>query len=286
MMEYKVKLKEIGFEITKKCNFGCIHCYLEKNSKQELDIDFIKNFIVNFGDDFNTIYITGGEPLCHKNFLEIFKLIIKSGYFTMLFTNASMFTEDIFNEFKKNIPHKIKISIYGMSDETYNKVTHRRGMFKQVIRNIQILKSFNANISLKFILLNENKRDLKQFLSFSKKNNLPYTIYTNMLPIIDENNNLLNLTLSSDHLKSIFQEAQIYNYNEKSQNCNFCDAGKNIFIDSGSILRGCPVLKTKYDCPVSNISNNIKFNNIRDKIATYCKDKPSCPAFLNLQESV
>ncbi len=86
-------------ELTSKCNLNCAYCYnnCSNNTIDYLPVDVVKNLIDKAHIlQINDISFSGGEPLLHPNFMEIFD------YYTSVFgkgptliTNASLLTDNL-----------------------------------------------------------------------------------------------------------------------------------------------------------------------------------------------
>lgn len=169
---YKKELHRINYIITEFCNLQCSHCcrsafYLNQpnNSNVIANIDIIKKIV-----DYNPkeITITGGEPLIVKNLDEIINYL-KYNYKgkVILSTNAILINEtnvknlsDFFNGFD--------ISIDGINQEKCDEI-RGEGTFCKVIKNIELLKKYNAKgISLSIALDRRTRSDTEQFIEMCK----------------------------------------------------------------------------------------------------------------------
>lgn len=156
------------FELTPRCNFNCKMCYvhlLEKDIPKygkELSakkwIDIAKQ-----AKEAGTTWlcITGGEPLLHPEFEEIYTQLSKMGFFITLQTNASLIPkyQKLFENYP---PRSIKITLYGSNNETYKKVCQIDNGFTKVHQSIQLLKKMNIPIQLVSTITKQNLDDIKK----------------------------------------------------------------------------------------------------------------------------
>jgi len=106
--------------ITKRCNLNCKGCYSKKlhtNTKDELTperFDSILNEAVELG--VSLVLLAGGEPLVRADLIQVtekYKSIL-----IPLFTNGTLFTDDMIKRFRHN-KHLIPvISLEGNQDQT------------------------------------------------------------------------------------------------------------------------------------------------------------------------
>lgn len=115
------KIEMATIEILTACNFRCIHCYNQDLKKRYLKVNLFKNIIDQLVDSgCQSVTITGGEPLLHPNFSEIYNYCFKKGLKVSLFTNG-YYVDKYIELFKSFIPKKVEISLYGTNNATYKK---------------------------------------------------------------------------------------------------------------------------------------------------------------------
>ncbi|TYB30292.1 MAG: radical SAM protein [Candidatus Mcinerneyibacterium aminivorans] len=172
-----------GFELTYKCNFNCIHCYVDseykKNGKEnelskEEIIKIVKAIKLNGGA---VLTLTGGECLLREDFIEIYRYIKKNGLIVDVFTNGTNFTNKIIDIFQKYPPRIIDISCYGFSDKTYKKVTKVKNSFYEFKKGIKLLKKNDllCNTRIKYFILKQNVDELDKCKKYCKTNNINLT---------------------------------------------------------------------------------------------------------------
>jgi len=122
----------LDLQITLRCNAHCLNCIKFCNMKQQTGLDYSDsdmtidqidkaiNQIKSFErpNVFKSIFITGGEPVLHKQLEEIINKFINlqaEGYFTDLFINSNL---------KKEAPEPIRKYIINFSKPEDNKLIH------------------------------------------------------------------------------------------------------------------------------------------------------------------
>lgn len=150
-------------ELTERCNNNCVHCYInvprddEEAKRRELSFDEIRS-IIDAAQRLGCLYwlLTGGEPLLREDFSKIYLYLKKKGLLVSVFTNATLVTPEITRLFKDYPPRDIEITVYGVTKETYERVTRAPGSFKAFIRGIKLLLKENIPIRLKAMALRSN----------------------------------------------------------------------------------------------------------------------------------
>ena len=135
------QLYSVIFELTPKCNFNCVHCYLHDNhASNELSFDEIVQIIdILYEKEVLFITFTGGDIFTRKDFVDIYLYAKRKGFIVELYTNGALISDQVINVFSEYPPLVVDISLYGACEETYRKVTGVRGAFDKVIANIKKL---------------------------------------------------------------------------------------------------------------------------------------------------
>lgn len=161
-------------EMTKQCNFRCLHCYITEKKpifiSSEKAINFIDQIV-----DMGCLYLTltGGECLLHPDFNTIYKYAVKKGLIVSVFTNGSILTDENLNIFKLYPPKIIEITMYGYSNEMYELITKNK-MFDVVKKNIISLKDNGINVMVKMFVMKENISDFEQIKRFAEECNVEF----------------------------------------------------------------------------------------------------------------
>ena len=127
-------LVSFDLEITARCNNDCRHCYinLPANDKtaaeKELTVEEIKE-IADEAVSLGALWclITGGEPLLRPDFEEIYLSLKRKGLLISVFTNANLITKEHIQLFHRYPPRDIEVTVYGVTEATYERVTRKAG---------------------------------------------------------------------------------------------------------------------------------------------------------------
>ncbi|MDP2924716.1 MAG: radical SAM protein [Candidatus Omnitrophota bacterium] len=168
-------------EITARCNNNCRHCYinLPANDKEtisnELSFKEIKN-IVDQAVELGALWclITGGEPLLREDFFDIYLYIKKKGLLISVFTNATLITQEHIKFFKRYPPRDIEVTVYGVTKETYEKVTGNSGSFRAFKFGLSLLLKNNIKVRLKAMALRSNVHELPEIARFCRERTKDY----------------------------------------------------------------------------------------------------------------
>ena len=157
------------FELTVRCNLRCKMCLfrhddsenaaiMDKELTAEQWIDMARQ-VAEAGT--LSLLITGGEPMLRPDFCEIWEGIYKQGFIMELYTNATLVTPRIMETLQKYPPHRIGVTIYGASPETYEKVCGNGAAFERAIAGMHQLKTLPSIMEFRTTIIKDNYADVR-----------------------------------------------------------------------------------------------------------------------------
>jgi radical SAM protein with 4Fe4S-binding SPASM domain len=181
----KVKQKRIPFsfdlELTARCNNRCRHCYiaLPARDREAQGKELSCNEIMRLADqsvDLGVLWclITGGEPLLRPDFPDIYLGLKKKGLLVSVFTNACLVTEKEGELFQKYPPRDLEVTVYGATEETYEKVTGTTGSYRAFRRGLDILRANNVKVRMKAMALRSNLPEFSAIAEFCRVHTCDY----------------------------------------------------------------------------------------------------------------
>lgn len=144
-----------SFELTPLCNLDCKMCYVHLSKAQLegaplLTIDKWKDLMVQAKEaGMREATLTGGECLTYPGFDEIFLFLQSMGVDITVYTNGILLNEEKVRFFQKHPPAQVQLTLYGSSEEAYERVTGRR-VFSTVMENLR--RADEARLPLKIAL--------------------------------------------------------------------------------------------------------------------------------------
>lgn len=140
------------FELTPRCTFDCRMCYVHLTPEQMGDRRELSTEewlrVTDEALEAGLLYavLTGGECMLHPGFWQIYERLKANGVVLTVNTNAYALTQADIDRFIKNPPTDIRVTLYGASEEGYERCTGRRA-YARVVDNIKRLQQ--AGITLK-----------------------------------------------------------------------------------------------------------------------------------------
>jgi len=151
-----------GIEPTFRCNLKCAHCYVAYDPKKK---EMTYEEICHILDEITEVgclwlLITGGEPFVRDDFLDIYTYAKKKGLIITLFTNGTLITPKVADYLKEWPPFVVEITLYGITKETYERVTDVAGSFERCMKGIDLLLERKIPLKLKTTVMTLNQNEV------------------------------------------------------------------------------------------------------------------------------
>jgi radical SAM protein with 4Fe4S-binding SPASM domain len=237
MVKEKMPLS-FDLEVTARCNNNCQHCYINLPAKDsqakdsELSLEEIKR-IAGEAVSMGAVWclITGGEPLLRGDFQEIYIALKRMGLLVSVFTNACLVTKKDVELFKRYPPRDIEVTVYGSTQETYERITRKPGSFADFQRGLDLMLQAGVKVRLKTMTLRSNVHELADIARFCREHTKDYFRFDPLLHLrydgdADRNKEILAERLSPEDIAAI-EYADKERFNTLQKHCD-----KFIFFDS------------------------------------------------------
>ena len=171
-------------ELTLRCNLKCKMCMFRHSSQDDILLAEGELTASQWADiakqlwDAGTLNIlfTGGEPMLRKDFCEIYSSFYRLGFLVTLYTNATMVTEEIMQTLQKYPPHRIGITLYGASNQTYQNLCGCKDGFARALQGAKSLATLPSVLEFRTTLVQDNYQDIENITQLVEKEfGLPVT---------------------------------------------------------------------------------------------------------------
>ncbi len=205
--ENQRSLISFDLELTARCNNNCRHCCInlpanDKEAKEkELSFAEIKR-IVDQAVSLSAFYclITGGEPLLREDFFEIYLYLKKKGLLVSVFTNATLINQGHIKLFNRYPPRDIEVTVYGVTQGTYEKVTRVKGSFAAFMRGLNLLLENGIKVRFKTMALLSNMHQLPAIAKFCRERTKDYFRFDPFLHLRFDADTQRNAEIKSERL--------------------------------------------------------------------------------------
>jgi radical SAM protein with 4Fe4S-binding SPASM domain len=194
-------------ELTARCNNNCRHCYInlpandQEAKAQELTLAEIED-IADQAVDLGALWVllTGGEPLLRPDFPEIYLMLKRKGLLVSVFTNATLVNPTHIELFKRYPPRDIEVTIYGVSQASYEAVTRLPGSYAAFRRGLQLLFETGVRIRLKAMVLHSNLHEIDAMAAFGRQYTKDYYRFDPLLHLRFDGDPQRNADIISERL--------------------------------------------------------------------------------------
>lgn len=165
-----------SFELTFKCNLRCVHCYIpDFSGRGELSTEEVRRILSEAADEGCLwMLLTGGEVLSRRDFADIYVHAKRLGQLVTVFTNGTLLEERHADLFAEYPPFSLEITLYGMSDATYEKTTGMPGRYARVRRAVERLVEKRIRLTLKAVALKALHAELPLMQEWASSLGLPF----------------------------------------------------------------------------------------------------------------
>jgi radical SAM protein with 4Fe4S-binding SPASM domain len=162
-------------ETTFRCNLNCVHCYVNEPAgaravqERELELTRLKELIDEIAEEgCLDLLLTGGEVLLRPDFPDLYRHAVGRGLRVSLYTNGTLVTEAIADLLAAHPPALVEITLYGMTRETYERVTRVKGSFDRCLQGIRRLHERGVALKLKTMVLTWNESEVASMREFAR----------------------------------------------------------------------------------------------------------------------
>lgn len=208
-------------ELTYRCNLNCIHCYCKgsEDPEKELTTSQFKRILDEIqAEGCFFLTLTGGEPLFRKDFLEIYSYAKSKGFIITIFTNGQGFNKEIVDYMVKSPPLSIEMTLNGITQSTYEKITQVKGSFAKAMKALELLVKKRLPLKLKANGLKQNRHEIakikkwaENILSFRSDRKYHFKFDPMIYPRLNGDKSPCKYRLSfKEHLEAIREDPDIW----------------------------------------------------------------------------
>lgn len=165
------------FELTGRCNLSCKMCLVRVDRKRIQELGLRERtadewiHMAGQARDAGTLslLLTGGEVMLRPDFCEIYEAIAKMGFVLTVYTNATMVTDEILSLFQKYPPHSIGVTMYGASNQTYQKLCGCLDGYDRFEEGVEKLSSLPSLFDIRTTIVKDNRDDLSKMREFVER---------------------------------------------------------------------------------------------------------------------
>lgn len=164
----------ISWNITKRCNLKCSHCYLdarELEGRDEISTLTAKRFIDEIAslNPGAMLIITGGEPLLRPDCTELSRYATGKGLTVVFGTNGTLLNDSTVKDLIDNGVKGVGISLDSTKPFYHDRFRGVNGAWEKTVSGIEALKRNNLDFQLQLTVTKENRMDIPELIEFAHK---------------------------------------------------------------------------------------------------------------------
>jgi 12,18-didecarboxysiroheme deacetylase len=172
----KDKKPVVVWNVTRRCNLNCIHCYAEAKDEEfsdELTTEEGLRLLDDFADfGVPVVLFSGGEPLMRKDLTVLAEYAVSRGMRAVISTNGTLITEEKAKELKEIGLSYVGISLDGMKDVN-DKFRGLNGAFDMAMKGIENCKKAGIKVGLRFTINKHNAGEIPKIFDLVEEMKIP-----------------------------------------------------------------------------------------------------------------
>jgi radical SAM protein with 4Fe4S-binding SPASM domain len=170
----------VVWNVTRKCNLSCAHCYINAVGEEESDADMgelTTSEAMDMIEDLVAIkspmlVFSGGEPLLRSDIYELNVYAMKLGLRTILSSNSTLITREAAKKIKEAGFAYVGVSLDG-SEETHDRFRGAKGAFEKSLQGLRYLMEEGVRTGVRFAITNLNYDELPKVLELTRREKIP-----------------------------------------------------------------------------------------------------------------
>ena len=271
------QLNTVQLELTKRCNFGCKHCFhgsLDEVATTELTTQEIFRIIEQANDmgvfEFD---VTGGEPLLRTDIREILSYIYVNGMRTRLYTNGYLLTPNFITFLREIGIYCVRISLDGICSATHNAIRSDENL-DRILYNMREIVSAGINLEVSTVVMKKNLLEIPLIIKEIRKEFNARHFLSAYIPIHDSN----LLVTPSEYVNAIKDGLNEYIPIESPKGSTCGIAYDFMYINSRGSAALCPLIQ-EVTYGETHLENGLALS-WESLLASYkgltCKHKEEC----------
>ncbi|MHC4094018.1 MAG: radical SAM protein, partial [Planctomycetota bacterium] len=165
----------ISWNLTKKCNLRCEHCYIsagrisKTEARDELSTDECLSVIDQICDvnPEALLILTGGEPLLRKDVFEIASYAGAKGLWVVVGTNGVLITEELCGRMLDAGIKGVALSLDSLDPETHDSFRGIQGAWDNTVNGSKVLDSAGVPFIIQTTIGKHNADDILPIAQFA-----------------------------------------------------------------------------------------------------------------------
>jgi radical SAM protein with 4Fe4S-binding SPASM domain len=162
----------ISWNLTKKCNLRCPHCYLDAGhkSENELTTDECHRLLDEMralGTEM--VILTGGEPLLRRDIYDIARHASDLGIWVVMGTNGVLVTDAVARRMRECGVRGVGISIDSLDPARHDAFRGAAGSWTHSVRALEICRAHGLDVLVQTTVMSMNYHEVEALMAFARE---------------------------------------------------------------------------------------------------------------------
>ncbi|WKZ33627.1 MAG: radical SAM protein [Thermodesulfobacteriota bacterium] len=164
----------VSWNVTKRCNLSCGHCYLdacELSGADAVPTDEALSYIGQIGNlsPGCMLVLTGGEPLLREDIFLLAGRASELGLSPVIGTNGTLLTGETIKKLLGSGVQGAGVSLDSLTPALHDRIRGVEGAWARTLKGIEALSGSSLPFQLQFTLAKENVNEIPVFVEFAEK---------------------------------------------------------------------------------------------------------------------
>lgn len=208
----------ISWNITKRCNLNCDHCYLDADFRGGFRVDELTtqecfNVIDQIAEVNPNAFLilTGGEPLLRPDIYEITRYAADRKFMVVLGTNGTIINRENARKIKEAGAHGVGISIDSMDPAKHDKFRGVSKAWERSMEAFNILNEVGVDFLIQMSVSDMNYKEIPDVIAFAEKiGAVAFNLYFLVCTGRGQGNTDISNEAYEEALKILYQEQMKY----------------------------------------------------------------------------
>ncbi len=167
-------------ELTYRCPLHCLHCYSDcynnaGSAGRELSTKDMMRLLDKLRDaGCLWLTFTGGDPMARRDFLALYEYAKRRGFILTVFTSLAALTDEILQKMVEQPPFSIEMTLNGVTEDTYERISQVKGSFRRVMRNTERVLEAGLPLKIKTLVSRNNFHEMDEIKAFVESRGLTF----------------------------------------------------------------------------------------------------------------
>lgn len=195
-------------ELTYGCNLRCVHCYNPTHkARGEMTTAQVRSVLDGLRRA-GTLLVafTGGELFTRRDWPDVLAYAKDLGMQMTVSTNATRVTREVAGRLARLGPLHVKVSLYGATRATYERITGVRGSFRRFLVGLTNLRRRGVRVLVTSVVLRENEHEVDAMRSLCARMGLGFQYSIDVRPRVDGDRSPLRHRVDVETAHRIWRE--------------------------------------------------------------------------------